>query len=364
MDEELLAALKALADASRLTIVGLLAKHPHSVDELAAALGLSAPTVSHHLSKLAQAGLVEVRAEQYYSVYSLKPDALDGIGKRVMAADRDKTLTTLTDEAAYERAVTKEYVRPNGVTCWPTGLQKQRVLLRWLGATKFLHSLRYSEPQVEDILRQSVYPSPDTNSLRRYMISEKVLARTANGSWYWCADTPEAQRAKFSFEQLAPATHAFSPDHFALQLKKGRSKLSFTREGLDARLRELGVHDVNAMRTRMVQRELLASEDGALWTMTDPWKMRVMRLAEVKKRFLVKGNIAALPDDPTDRLLVLRWFSDTLDRYATYDDVQLARIWHHAYADVPALKRLLLEAGLLVVVKGGRVAPPNAHADS
>jgi ArsR family transcriptional regulator, arsenate/arsenite/antimonite-responsive transcriptional repressor len=364
MDEELLTALKALADASRLTIVGLLAKRPHSVDELAAALGLSAPTVSHHLSKLAQAGLVEVRSEQYYNVYSLKPQALDGIGKRVMGADRDVTLTALTDEAAYERAAIKEFVRPNGVTHWPTGLQKQRAILRWLGATKFQRSLRYSEPQVEDILSQSIYSRPDTNSLRRYMISEKVLVRTANGSWYWRADTPEAQHAKFSFEQLAVAEHQFSPEHFAQQLK-GRRKLSFTREALDARLRELGVRDIDVMRASMIQRELLlSSEDGSQWTITDPWKMQVARTIEVKKRFLIKGNIPALPHDPADRLLVLRWLADNLNRYATYDDVQLARIWHHAYADVPALKRLLLDEGLLVAVKDGRFALPDVHADS
>ena len=142
MDEQLLAALKALADASRLTIVGLLAKQPRSVDELAAALGLSAPTVSHHLSKLAAAGLVEMRAEQYYSVYSLKPEALDGIGKRIIAADRDETLTTATDEGAYERAVIAEYVRPSGVARFPNGLKKLRVLLHWLGATKFVPGVR------------------------------------------------------------------------------------------------------------------------------------------------------------------------------------------------------------------------------
>ena len=366
MDEELLAALKALADASRLTIVGLLAKRPHSVDELAAALGLSAPTVSHHLSKLAQAGLVEVRSEQYYSVYSLKSEALDGIGKRVMAADRDETLTALTDEAAYERAAIKEYVRPNGVSRWPTGLQKQRAILRWVGATKFQRSLRYSEPQVEDILSQSIsiYSRLDTNSMRRYMISEKVLARTANGSWYWRADTPEAQRAKFSFEQLSPAAHTFSPEHFALQLKKGRSKLSFTRERLDARLRELGVRDMETMRASMIQRELLSpSEDGSMWIVTDPWKVRIARAEAVKKRFLVKGNLPALPQDPTDRAMVLRFFTDWLERYSTYDDARLVRMWRHAFADVPALKRWLLEAGLLVAVKGGRVALPDVPAD-
>jgi len=40
-----------------LKIIGLLAQRSYSVEELAALLDLKAPTVSHHLSKLAQAGL-------------------------------------------------------------------------------------------------------------------------------------------------------------------------------------------------------------------------------------------------------------------------------------------------------------------
>jgi biotin operon repressor len=381
MDEELLAALKALADASRLTIVGLLAKRPHSVDELAAALGLSAPTVSHHLSKLAQAGLVEVRAEQYYSIYSLKPEKLEGIGKRVMTADRDALLTTMTDEGAYERGVIKEFVRPNGVARYPNGLQKQRVLFRWIGENKFQRSLRYTEAQVEDILSQSIYPSPDTNSLRRYMISEKVLVRTSNGSWYWRADTPEAQHAKFSVEQLAPARHAFSPESLAQQLQgrkilsyprkeeaiqlHSRGMLSYTRKELDAHLRELGVRDLEAIRTRMVQLELLSpSKDGKTWTMTDPHKLWKQRNEAVKARFLVKGNIPAIPTDPDDRILVLRFFTHFLQRHDTYDDAQLTRTWKHAYADVPALKQQLLDEGLLIELKDGRYTRVDSYVQS
>ena len=355
MDEQLLAALKALADASRLTIVGLLAKKPRSVDELAAALGLSAPTVSHHLSKLAQAGLVEMRSEQYYSVYSLKPEALDSIGKRVIGADQDAALTTLTDEAAYARGVIKDYVRESGMACWTGGLKKQRVLLNWVGDTKFQRGMRYDERQVEDILGQSIYGSPDTNSMRRYMISEKVLARVSNGSWYWRADTPEAQRPSFSFEQLHPAEHEFSPEDIARQLKS-KSRLSLTRAALDTHMRNLGVHNIDDMRTRMIRLELLsASDDGATWTITDPNKVMGLRSLAVKKRFMVDGKIPALPSDLADRLLVLRWFADHLDRHRVYTDKMLANLWRRLFADVPTLKNLLLAEGLLVPAKGDSV---------
>ena len=58
MSDELLQFFKALADANRLKMVGLLAQHPRSGEELAALLDLKASTVSHHLSRLAGAGLV------------------------------------------------------------------------------------------------------------------------------------------------------------------------------------------------------------------------------------------------------------------------------------------------------------------
>ena len=71
MNAELVVFFKALADANRLKIVGLLARREYSVEELAALLNLKAPTISHHLSKLAEAGLVSARAEGYYSIYRL-----------------------------------------------------------------------------------------------------------------------------------------------------------------------------------------------------------------------------------------------------------------------------------------------------
>ena len=63
VDPALLTALKALSDASRLRIVGLLAAGRRlSVEELAAALDLTPGTVVHHLKRLRDAELVEARA--------------------------------------------------------------------------------------------------------------------------------------------------------------------------------------------------------------------------------------------------------------------------------------------------------------
>ena len=58
---------KVLGEPNRLCIVGLLAQRAYTVEQLAAALGVGASTVSHHLARLARAGLVAARSESYYN---------------------------------------------------------------------------------------------------------------------------------------------------------------------------------------------------------------------------------------------------------------------------------------------------------
>jgi DNA-binding transcriptional ArsR family regulator len=354
VDDQLLTALKALADASRLAIIGLLAKQPQSVDALSAALGLAPSTVSQHLSKLSQAGLVEMREEQYYNMYSLKPGALADIGTRITGAAADTTLIAEADTAAYDRAVLAKHVMPHGVASFPGGLQKQRAILRWCGATYFERGMRYHEFEVEDVLECTILEY-DTNYLRRAMISEKVLARTSNGSWYWRADTPEAGRAGFIVDALAPARHNLSPRGVARQLNNGiplsaknQKQVSFDRATLDARMRDLGVRDVAKMRARMELIEVLvASPDGKTWRVTDPKRVRDQRNADVARRFVIDGKVDALPSNPADRLTVLRWFADMMPAHLPVSDRDFTMCWRRFTANPEMPKRPLIEAGIL-----------------
>ena len=54
---ELLSFFKAMANESRLRIVGLLAQRERTVQELSEVLELKEPTVSHHLAVLKDLGL-------------------------------------------------------------------------------------------------------------------------------------------------------------------------------------------------------------------------------------------------------------------------------------------------------------------
>jgi ArsR family transcriptional regulator len=69
---------KALADPHRVKIINLLATSPDPVCvcEFTEPLGLSQPTVSHHLKKLVQAGLLDREQRGTWAYYSLNHDAL------------------------------------------------------------------------------------------------------------------------------------------------------------------------------------------------------------------------------------------------------------------------------------------------
>ena len=81
--EELADLLKAVADPARLRILAHLRSQPGCtacVADITEAVGLSQPTVSHHLRRLAEAGIVESEKRGYWTWYSLKRTRLAELG--------------------------------------------------------------------------------------------------------------------------------------------------------------------------------------------------------------------------------------------------------------------------------------------
>jgi ArsR family transcriptional regulator, arsenate/arsenite/antimonite-responsive transcriptional repressor len=70
---------RALGDPARVRIVNVLATsgEPVCVCNLVEPLGLSQPTVSHHMKKLLDAGLVEREQRGKWAYFSLKRDAVE-----------------------------------------------------------------------------------------------------------------------------------------------------------------------------------------------------------------------------------------------------------------------------------------------
>jgi len=101
--ETLLAFFKALADANRLKLIGLLAQKESSVEELAAMLEINPSTVSHHLAKLAEIKLVSARAEGYYNIYHLETDNLESMARQLLSKETLPAVAKDLDRKAYDR---------------------------------------------------------------------------------------------------------------------------------------------------------------------------------------------------------------------------------------------------------------------
>ncbi len=179
-DEQLLSFFKALADANRLKIVGLLSQHPYTVEQLAALLNLRPPTISHHLRMLSEAGLVSARAESYYNMYQLETGTLEQIASHLVKQDRLPSMAAEVDLEAYDRLVLRNLLLPNGkLKVIPAQRKKREVVLKHI-LKSFEPGAHYTEKQVNDILSRF---HEDTATLRREMIVYKLMKRAEGEYW-------------------------------------------------------------------------------------------------------------------------------------------------------------------------------------
>ena len=182
MSEELVTFFKALADKNRLKIVGLLAEKPYSVEELATLLELKPPTISHHLAKLVDVGLVRSHTESYYNVYQLDQDMLKEKTRSMFSQQELSTVVSEVDADAYDKKVIRDYARRDGsLKTLPAQRKKLEAILRYV-VKAFDLDKRYSEKAVNDILRRY---HEDTATLRRELVGYGLMQREGGGGEYW-----------------------------------------------------------------------------------------------------------------------------------------------------------------------------------
>jgi predicted transcriptional regulator len=182
MSEELVTFFKALADSNRLKIVGLLAEKSYSVEELAELLQLKPSTISHHLARLAEAGLVRARSESYYNVYQLDQSVLQEKARTMFTQGELSNVAAEVDADAYDKRVIHDYTRRDGsLKTLPSQRKKLEAILRYV-VQGFEVGKRYSEKQVNEILA-SYYA--DTATLRRELVGYRLMQREGGGGEYW-----------------------------------------------------------------------------------------------------------------------------------------------------------------------------------
>ena len=182
---DLLRFFKVLGEPNRLKIVGLLAQRPHTVEDLGRQLGVGVSTVSHHLSRLADAGLVTARAESYYNLYSLRTEVLSAMAKTILHEAEQPRREESGDLDAFEQKVIATFTGPDGrITAFPVQEKKFLVLVRYV-LKAFEPGIKYTEKRVNQLLKEY---NEDTARLRRSLVEYKYMAREGGGGKYWRID--------------------------------------------------------------------------------------------------------------------------------------------------------------------------------
>jgi len=178
--------LQALAHENRLKILGLVAAREYNVTDLAAALDLREPTVSHHLTKLHAADLVRMRRDGTTHFYGLNVGALQELNKRLQTKDRIASMGRDVEGNLKDKRVLQSFLQDKVLKEIPASRKKREVILNWLAA-KFETDRQYSEPEVNTILKRH---HEDAATLRRELIGYELLHRK-NGI-YWKPDATKS----------------------------------------------------------------------------------------------------------------------------------------------------------------------------
>ena len=171
--ENALKLFKCLSDASRLRIVQSLTRGDMYTELLAERLGLTPSTVSFHMKKLEDAGLVASRKEQYYTVYSLRRELLEKTVYDLAASAPAQTDEQQKREEAYREKVIKAFFEYGRLRSIPVQRRKKLICYQVI-AEKFEIGRVYSEKEVNEII------SPiweDYCTVRRDMIGEGIFNR-------------------------------------------------------------------------------------------------------------------------------------------------------------------------------------------
>jgi biotin operon repressor len=170
----------------------LLSDQSHTVEELAEMLGVSVSTKSHHLSRLAEAGLVSANPEGHYYRYSIQTDFLQEMSLRILRKDGLPAIHQQQQPLTFEERVLKTFTDVDGrILAIPKQEKKFSVVLAH-AFKPFEKNRNCTGQEVEEILQRF---NDDTATLRRAMIEYHWMDRSKDGTQYWASTGDNKQEA-------------------------------------------------------------------------------------------------------------------------------------------------------------------------
>jgi hypothetical protein len=177
--DQSIAIMKALADKSRLGIINSLLERSQYVEEIAKRHALATSTVSFHLKKLEQAGLVSSRKEQYYVVFQANDEVFNTTLRELVSVPLVGRELQAGRMEEYRRKVLESFFQYGKLEKLPAQYKKRLIVLEQF-AVRFELERRYGEQEVTGLITPLF---DDYCTIRRLLVEEKLIRR--EGSTYW-----------------------------------------------------------------------------------------------------------------------------------------------------------------------------------
>lgn len=169
---------KALGDLTRIKIVALLQQGPLHGQAIAGKLGLKPPTITHHMAKLREVGLIKERRDKNTIYFSLNTKILEMSAKAILnvgtggGAEMEMLVTADDREAIIKNFFTKE----GKLKTYPAQRKKKLVVLEHMVKGLELGKV-YQEKEINEYLKQY---HEDYATLRRELIMCQFMYRENN----------------------------------------------------------------------------------------------------------------------------------------------------------------------------------------
>ncbi|MBR6766712.1 MAG: metalloregulator ArsR/SmtB family transcription factor [Clostridia bacterium] len=170
---------KCLSDKSRLQILKSLAIEDMYVERLAERLNLTPSTVSFHLKKLSEAGVVTSSKNQYYTMYSINMDVFRTSILDIIQEKSDEADLQAQRDAEYRKKVIDTFFEYGKLKSIPAQRKKKRIILEVI-AEAFEYGRKYPEREVNIIIADY---HDDFCTIRRDMIGEGLMERESGMYW-------------------------------------------------------------------------------------------------------------------------------------------------------------------------------------
>lgn len=166
---------KGLADPTRLRLIAAMVDRGRCGQELAAEVGLSPATVSHHLRVLSEAGLLRETRQAPYTFYQVDLEALQGAVKNVSSPKRVKEIATQAPVDEGTRDVLRAFFDGTRLKALPTQRKKKELVLEEV-LRRLPRRREYSEPELNRFIE---VVHDDFCTIRREWIMGKYMEREA-----------------------------------------------------------------------------------------------------------------------------------------------------------------------------------------